>query len=426
MKSIDIAKLQSLVSKGRSDEAIQILEDLSFSNMKYSYLTNSILQLKARLNEYKKSKIQGSIETSELLRINECLLDIIGELKGSSYLLPATSQSIIFKRTKDGFYNREFYNYFNSVISSAKKEILVTGEGFECVDAEGKKIAEDYSLATESALRNEVTIIRIQTKLDVSAYWTAKLREFLGKYPQHFRLFVSKDGKPLDLSSICIVDTNLSPQDNIVELMYSISEKINNQVVNIAGLALFVTGDHELNLNLREKFYSVKNERAIEITSDNIDAHLGERCYYFSYGANMDSAIMLDRCPSARKIGVGFKPNFKLTFNRKGTYRPGGVSSIEPAFGKKVFGIIYSITIDDLKRLDHYEDPTAYLRDETNVFLYQSPSEKIACYIYLSFPQGYTPPDPQYLKILITSSMKEDFPPWYIRELKDWESRAMN
>lgn len=155
-----------------------------------------------------------------------------------------------------------------------------------------------------------------------------------------------------------------------------------------------------LSLNFRERFYNLMRNRTIKITNKNINAFIGNRKYYFAYGANMDIDTIRKRCPSAERIGIGYKENYKLVFNRKGSYRKGGVSSIEPSYKNTVFGIIYSITEIDLIELDAIEDPTAYLREETLIKAFKNKDKTYKCQIYLSYRINDLPPDPEYLDLI--------------------------
>ncbi len=92
---------------------------------------------------------------------------------------------------------------------------------------------------------------------------------------------------------------------------------------------------------------------------------LTSRVYYFAYGSNMSAKQMQERVPSAQKVGIGFLDNFALVFNRKGTYRDGGVASIVDAAHRKVWGVIWSVAKSEMEALDS----TLKIRLPTSPFL---------------------------------------------------------
>ncbi len=72
-----------------------------------------------------------------------------------------SSTNKVFRTLDNAKYNKKFYTYFNHKIKNAKHDIYITGEGFECKDETGKKIAREYINAHREALTNGVRIIRL-------------------------------------------------------------------------------------------------------------------------------------------------------------------------------------------------------------------------------------------------------------------------
>jgi len=97
--------------------------------------------------------------------------------------------------------------------------------------------------------------------------------------------------------------------------------------------------------------------------------------YYFAYGSNMDEKQMLERCPNIKYYGKGYLPDYKLAFTRKSIKWDGAVADILVSPGDIVWGLIYAITEEDLKKLDVFEGhPTRYKRKKETAMLYKSPS----------------------------------------------------
>jgi cation transport regulator ChaC len=76
----------------------------------------------------------------------------------------------------------------------------------------------------------------------------------------------------------------------------------------------------------------------------------------FAYGSNMDLAQMRERCPNSSLAAfVAEARDWKLCFPRESTKRKGGVGSIEREEGSSVWGVVFSVSERDLRRLDRHE-----------------------------------------------------------------------
>ena len=84
--------------------------------------------------------------------------------------------------------------------------------------------------------------------------------------------------------------------------------------------------------------------------------------YYIAYGSNLNILQMLTRCPSARVIGTGVIPDYRLLF--KGS-KTGAYLTIEPCEGKSVPVAVWEISATDELALDRYEGyPNFYYKSE--------------------------------------------------------------
>ena len=75
----------------------------------------------------------------------------------------------------------------------------------------------------------------------------------------------------------------------------------------------------------------------------------------FAYGSNMDPVQMRQRCPDAETVGNGVLRDHRLCFPRLSDRRGCGVSSVEPAAGREVWGVVYRLDAVDLASLDGFE-----------------------------------------------------------------------
>ena len=75
----------------------------------------------------------------------------------------------------------------------------------------------------------------------------------------------------------------------------------------------------------------------------------------FSYGSNLDDAQLVTRCPGRTKVGNAVLRGFRLCFPRLSDRRGCGVSSVEPAQGHEVWGVVHRLDETDLAALDGFE-----------------------------------------------------------------------
>lgn len=147
---------------------------------------------------------------------------------------------------------------------------------------------------------------------------------------------------------------------------------------------------------------------------------MADNHYYFSFGSNMDRGQMKERTPNAEHVGTGYVEGYDIVFNRKGSYRLGGVSSIVPCEGVNAYGVVWSISDGELSELDRIEDPSAYERVTKRVTL--TNRETIDCQVYVSFPQEDIAADQEYLEIIISAAQSAGLPNHWIERIKQYRS----
>lgn len=100
--------------------------------------------------------------------------------------------------------------------------------------------------------------------------------------------------------------------------------------------------------------------------------------YYFAYRSNMDYDQMIERCPNAKYYGIGFLQDYKLGFTRNSKKWDGPVADILVSPGETVWGVIYTISEEDLTSLDKHEGhPAIYKRKRENIMIYKGPIVEI-------------------------------------------------
>lgn len=137
---------------------------------------------------------------------------------------------------------------------------------------------------------------------------------------------------------------------------------------------------------------------------------------YFAYGSNMDRDQMQVRCPGSRVIGVGQLPCYTLAFTRWSRSWNSGTADILPEKGKQVYGILYDLSLDDLKRMDKFADyPKSYVRQDVVVDMQ---GEKVPALTYIAVRQGVFSPSKAYLVKMIKGAEGYKLPERYVEFLK--------
>lgn len=137
---------------------------------------------------------------------------------------------------------------------------------------------------------------------------------------------------------------------------------------------------------------------------------------YFAYGSNMDHEQMQARCPGHRIIGVGRLPNYALVFTRWSRSWNSGTADILPEQGKEIYGVLFDLTLDDLKRMDKFADyPNSYVRQDLFV---EAGGASLPALTYVAIRQGAFLPSKAYLGKMIQGAEKNIIPERYLGFLK--------
>ncbi len=137
---------------------------------------------------------------------------------------------------------------------------------------------------------------------------------------------------------------------------------------------------------------------------------------YFAYGSNLLKHQMQARCPGARLHSVVRVQGYELCFPMISFTRSGmGVASIRPNEDAYVEGVIYEMTPDDFRRLDHYEsEGTKYRRDTITI-------PKLG-EVWTYFPRldagHHYPPSEEYLNAVIEGATEHGLSAEYIATLR--------
>jgi hypothetical protein len=129
---------------------------------------------------------------------------------------------------------------------------------------------------------------------------------------------------------------------------------------------------------------------------------------------------MKERCPDSKYVGVARLNGYKLDFTKMSTIRGGGVADIVEAEDDCVYGVLYSITDDDLAKLDVKEQ--GYTKQIVSCFKYDDlldynplKGTNIDALVYTVVNKSATtiPPSMEYLKIILDAAFSHMFPTKY-------------
>lgn len=109
------------------------------------------------------------------------------------------------------------------------------------------------------------------------------------------------------------------------------------------------------------------------------------RYLYFAYGSNLSREQMRRRCPDAVEMMAAKAVGWRLEFSATFPQRRHGVATMVPYAEATTEGVIWSLSAEDLERLDGYEGvPHAYQRYTVDVEVSLGKvSQTLNCMVYL-------------------------------------------
>jgi len=123
-------------------------------------------------------------------------------------------------------------------------------------------------------------------------------------------------------------------------------------------------------------------------------------CLYFAYGSNICLDQMRRRCPNARPLGVAVLPYHGLAFAGFSASWGGAVAHVVPHPTREVPGVIYELSVADLRALDRAEGvPLAYRRTLRRVVDETGAEHVVHVYLHQSTEPGT--PTEEYLRQIL-------------------------
>ncbi len=134
---------------------------------------------------------------------------------------------------------------------------------------------------------------------------------------------------------------------------------------------------------------------------------------YFAYGANMDIADMAKRAPNSRPLGPARLPRHRFIIMKE------GYASVVRDPRHAVYGLLWDLTLADLRPLDKFEgvDRGLYSKIDQPVVV-DGGAKRALVYVGHSAEPGR--PKAGYLEGIIASARELGFPAIYLGELDRW------
>ena len=139
----------------------------------------------------------------------------------------------------------------------------------------------------------------------------------------------------------------------------------------------------------------------------------------FSYGSNMSTAYLRETCPGGEPLMLAELPNFRIEFRRYSNDLRGGLSTIMPAPGEIVPGVLFRVPRIEIEVLDLLEDADKGLyRRETYLVLSAAGLWERAELYQVARARGPFAPSPRYVGWMIEGAQEHGLDPTYIDGLK--------
>lgn len=137
---------------------------------------------------------------------------------------------------------------------------------------------------------------------------------------------------------------------------------------------------------------------------------------YFSYGSNMLSSRLRERCPSARPVGVAELPDHELRWHKRSKDNS-GKCDVVACPGKHIIGVLYRIEDPDKKALDRAEGlGHGYEEIEAHV-LHDGNNVTATAYQATATDESLTPYG-WYKALVIAGAQEHGLPKDYVEQLK--------
>ena len=139
---------------------------------------------------------------------------------------------------------------------------------------------------------------------------------------------------------------------------------------------------------------------------------------YFAYGSNMCTRYLRDCCPSAEPVMPAALANFHIEFRRYSTNLEGGISTIQPAPGELVHGVLFAIPTTEIETLDVLENvPDGLYTRNTFLVLDAAGAWRGAELYRIVTPEGPFEPAGRYIDWMLEGAREHGLPDDYVARI---------
>ena len=124
------------------------------------------------------------------------------------------------------------------------------------------------------------------------------------------------------------------------------------------------------------------------------------RRLYFAYGSNLAKSQFRDRCPDSRPVAAATLPGYRLRFAGHGH---ADIVPAAPASHESVAGALYSVSEEDLARLDRYEGVRSGYYERLHVRVRDAGGRRYRAVAY-QMVWGHRPAKPSVFYVAIVAS----------------------
>ncbi len=141
---------------------------------------------------------------------------------------------------------------------------------------------------------------------------------------------------------------------------------------------------------------------------------------YFAYGANLNEDRFKQRCPSVTFLSKATLEGYEYTFPRRHRNWDGGVAGVSKKENSLVEGVIYSISKDDVQKLDEIENIPGGEYTRETVKVKQENGDVSEAWIYVPCPdkKPYYKPSKEYLDVILQGAVEHKLSQDFIKMLE--------
>ncbi|WP_340695852.1 gamma-glutamylcyclotransferase family protein [Hydrogenobacter thermophilus] len=140
--------------------------------------------------------------------------------------------------------------------------------------------------------------------------------------------------------------------------------------------------------------------------------------YYFAHGSNMSQRQMKERCKEGKfkTLGRAFLRGYRLVFDGYSISWDGSVANLVPLEGGIVWGVLYEVSEECIKKLDECEGVSSGYYKRVKVEVHSEDGKSFMAYTYLREPLEEGKPSREYIETLLEGAEAVGLPEEYVNK----------